>query len=81
MSDNKQYYTDFAHELAALYNSFISVGFDDEQSFELVKICISNPHNNNNFYAQLEMKRRSDKIKAALDNANLCKKEGEENHA
>lgn len=43
MSDNKQYYTDFAHELAALYNSFISVGFDDEQSFELVKICISNP--------------------------------------
>lgn len=79
MSNNKQYYTDFARELAALYNSFISVGFDDEQSFELVKICILNPHNNNNFYAQLEMKRRNDNLKAALANLNRCK-EGEENH-
>lgn len=79
MSDSNQYYDAYAHELAALYNSFISVGFDDEQSFELVKICISNPHNDNNFYAQLEMKRRNDKLKAALDNLHRCE-ERENDH-
>ena len=76
MSDNKQYYEAYAHEIADLYHSFRYVGFDDERSFELVKICISNPHNNNNFYAQLELKRRNDDLRAALDNLNRCK-EGE----
>lgn len=80
MSDSNQYYDAFAHELAALYNSFISVGFDDEQSFELVKICISNPHRDNSFYAQLELKRRNDNLKAALENLHHCK-EMEEGHA
>lgn len=79
MSENKQYYTDFAHEVASLYNSFRSVGFDYEQSFELVKICISNPHMDNSFYAQLELKRRNDNLIAALENLHICK-EGEENH-
>lgn len=79
MSENKQYYTDFAHELADLYNSFRRVGFDVEQSFELVKICISNQHMDNSFYAQLELKRHNDNLKEALDNLHICK-EGEENH-
>lgn len=38
MSDNKQYYEAYAHEIADLYHSFRYVGFDDERSFELVKI-------------------------------------------
>lgn len=79
MSENKQYYDDFAHEVASLYNSFRCVGFDYEQSFELVKICISNPHMDNSFYAQLELKHRNDNLKAALENLHI-RKEGEENH-
>lgn len=79
MSENKQYYTDFAHEVYSLYDSFRRVGFDYEQSFELVKICISNPNMDNSFYAQLELKRRNDNLKAVLENLHICK-EGEENH-
>lgn len=78
MSENKQYYDDFAHELDSLYSSFRRVGFDYEQSFELLKICISNPHMDNSFYAQLELKRRDDNLKAALENLHICK--GEKNH-
>lgn len=79
MSDNKPIYEAYAHEIADLYNSFRRAGFDYDEAFELTKICILNPHNNNNFYAQLEMKRRNDDLKAALANLNRCKGE-EKNH-
>ena len=40
--DNKQYYEAYAKEIYALYASFRDAGFDWDQSFELVKICITN---------------------------------------
>lgn len=73
MSDNKPIYESYAHEIADLYNSFRRVGFDFDDAFELTKICIINPHRDNSFYAQLELKRRNDNLKAALANLNRCK--------
>lgn len=80
MSTNKEYYDAYAHEIAALYNSFRYVGFDEKRAFELVKICIANQCTDNSFYAELGRKRRSDRLKASLNNLKSCE-EKEKNDA
>lgn len=68
MSANKQYYEAYAKEVGALYKSFRLAGFDYDDAFELTKICITNQCTDNSFYAELDRKCRSDRLKASLNN-------------
>lgn len=79
MSTNKEYYNTYANEVYALYSSFRLAGFDDNYAFELTKICVTNQCTNNSFYAELDRKRRSDRLKASLNNLKSCE-EKEKNH-
>lgn len=78
--DDKEYYEAYAKEIYALYESFRDAGFDQDQSFELVKICIKNLSIDNSFYTRLEMKRNSDRLKASLNHLKSFE-EKEKNHA
>jgi hypothetical protein len=78
--NNKQYYEAYAKEVFDLYKSFRLAGFDYDDAFELTKICIANQTTDNSFYAELDRKRRSDRLKASLNNLKSCE-EKEKNHA
>lgn len=80
MSNNKQYYEAYAKEVYTLYNSFRLAGFGYDDAFELTKICVANQTTSNSFYAELDRKCRSDRLKASLNNLKSCE-EREKNHA
>lgn len=50
MSDNKQYYEAYAHEIVDLYNSFRYVGFVNDVALDLTKMCIRNQSTLNDTY-------------------------------
>lgn len=72
MSANKQYYEAYAKEVYDLYKSFRLAGFGYDDAFELTKICITNQCTDNSFYAELDRKRRNDRLKASLNNLKSC---------